>query len=250
MITGHITGTFDGTHAFVASLSTVENYIPSLMQSWGKVLVEDNRKGVLAGIDKDGKAVASTIYRNSFTQAGYDRPTYVKFVPNPFGTTDWKTDISGAGLDGFKPGPASNLTTKQYKALSGPPLAPRGMASRIITNYIIVPVSGEGGEFGVEGGWNDVVSKKGVEFLPFHFSGNVVATTSAPLFGIIGVGRGKNLARRNMAGLREWGRTKARAHLRTWIDEVMEKQREYFTEAGHIPDFVSKLKTRKKRANP
>ena len=250
MITGHVTGTFDGTQAFVASLSTVENYVGSLMGSWANVLVEDNRKGVLAGTDKDDRPVAATIYRNSFAQAGYDRPTYVKFVPNPFGGVDWQTNVTGAEGPGYKPGSTQNLTTKQYKALSGPPLAPRGMASRIISNYQIEAVSGEGGEFGVEGGWDDVVSKNNVSFLPFHFSGNVVASTSAPLFGVIGVGRGKNLARRDMAGLRAWGRARARTDLKRWIDEVMEKQREYFTQAGHIPDFVGKLKTRKRRANP
>ena len=229
MIHGHVTGTFDGTHAFVASLSTVNNYIGSLMQSWAKVLIEDNRKGVLAGLDKDDKPVASTIYRNSFAQAGYDRPTYVKFVPNPFGPVAWKVNVSGTHDPGYKPGTTANLTTKQYKSLSGPPLAPRGMASRIISNYKIEAVDGTGGEFGVEGGWDDVVSKKGVEFLPFHFSGNVVSSTSAPLFGVIGVGRGKNLARRDMAGLRAWGRSRARTDLKKWIQEVMDKQYEYFT---------------------
>ena len=125
------------------------------------------------------------------------------------------------------------------------------MASRIISNYTVKAVDSTGGEFGVEGGWDDVVSKKGVEFLPFHFSGNVVATTSGPLFGVIGVGRGKNLARRNMAGLRAWGRTRARTDLQKWIQEVMDKQYEYFTEAGHIPDFIGKTKKKRKpRANP
>lgn len=251
MITGHVTGTFEGTHAFVASLVTVENYISSLMQSWANVLVEDNRKGVLAGTDKDDKPVAATIYRNSFAQAGYDRPTYVKFVPNPFGGVNWQTNITGSQGPGYKPGSTHNLTTKQYKTLSGPPLAPRGMASRIISNYQTYAVSGEGGDFGVEGKWDDVVSKKNVSFLPFHFSGNVVASTSAPLFGVIGVGRGKNLARRDMAGLRAWGRARARTDLKKWIQEVMDKQYQYFTEAGHIPDFIGKTsKKRKRRANP
>lgn len=251
MISGHVEGTFDGTHAFVASLATVEKYVGSLMQSWANVLLEDNRKGVLAGKDKDDKLVTATLYRNSFSQAGYDRPTYVKFVPNPFGPVAWKTNITGIESPGYKPGSSENLTTKQYKALSGPPLAPRGMASRIISNYQTYPVSGEGGEFGVEGKWDDVVSKKNVSFLPFHFSGNVVSTTSGPLFGVIGVGRGKNLARRNMAGLRAWGRTRARTDLQKWIQEVMDKQYEYFTEAGHIPDFIGKTrKKRRPRANP
>lgn len=247
MMTGSIKGSFDSETAFVSSLATVGNYVGSLMESWANCLVQDNRKGVLAGTDKDDNPVTATIYRNSFTQAGYDRPTYVKFVPNPFGGPDWKTNVSGMPKDGFKPGGSHNLTTKQYKQLSGPPLAPRGMASRIISNYLISPIQGVGGQFGVEGSWVDVTSRNGTPFLPFHFNSTTVSSTSGPLFGIVGIGRGRNLPRRNMAGLRAWGKKRAREDLRKWIEEVMAEQREYFKQAGHIPDFTGILPRRRPR---
>lgn len=247
MIDASVTGSFDRETAFVTSLGTVQNYVGSLMESWANTLVQDNRKGVLAGLDKDDKPVTATSYRNSFTQAGYDRPTYVKFVPNPFGGQDWKVNVSGMPKDGFKPGGAGNLTTKQYKQLSGPPLAPRGMASRIISNYLIRPIMGTNNQFGVEGVWEDVTSRSGVLFLPFHFNSTLASTTSGALFGMIGVGRGKNLPRRNMCGLRAWGKKRAREDLRKWIEEVMTEQREYFQQAGHIPDFTGILPRRRPR---
>ena len=247
MITGDVKGSFDSETAFVASLATVSNYVGSLMESWANCLVQDNRKGVLAGLDKNDQPVVGTSYRRSFTQAGYDRPTYVKFVPNPFGGPDWKTNVSGMPQEGFKPGPSGNLTTRQYKQLSGPPLAPRGMASRIISNYLIRPIQANSGQFGVEGGWANVESRNGTPFLPFHFNSTTVSTTSAPLFGIVGIGRGRNLPRRDMAGLRAWGKKRAREDLRKWIEEVMTEQREYFKQAGHIPDFTGVLPRRRAR---
>jgi hypothetical protein len=247
MITGDITGSFDTETAFVSSLATVHNYVGSLMVSWANTLVQDNRKGVLAGRDKDDQPVVATSYRTSFTQAGYDRPTYVKFVPNPFGGPDWKTNVSGMPREGFKPGPSGNLTTKQYRQQSGPPLAPRGMASRIISNYLISPLEFGNGQFGVEGRWTSVESKNGTPFLPFHFNSTLVSSTQHSLFGIVGIGRGKNLPRRNMAGLRAWGKKRAREDLRKWIEEVMTEQREYFRKAGHIPDFAGVLPRRRPR---
>lgn len=255
MMNGFFEGSFDGVHAFTAQLSTIENYIGPLMQAWAKVLIEDNRKGVLAGLDKNDQPVRPTSYRTSFTQAGYDQPTYVKAVFNPFGGPDWKVNVSGGHMPGFKPGPGHDLTTKQYQAQSGPPLAPRGMASRIISNYTVAPIFASGGQYGVEGGWDDVLSDKGVPFLPIHFNGTGKHAGGQYLnwYPMKGVGRGKNLPRRNMNGLRNWGRTRARKDLREWINDLMtQRQSGYFTMAGHNPDFVpqGRFKPRKKRNGP
>lgn len=257
MMDGWVEASLDGTRSFFTRLETLNDYIGYLMQSWGKVLVEDNRRGVLAGLDKNGYRVTPTNYRTSMTQAGVDRPTYVKVVPNPFGAPDWKTNISGGHADGFKPGAGANLSTRQYKQLSGPPLAPRGMASRIISNYTVAPVQGlNNHEWGVEGGWDDVVDKRGQPFLKYHFSGtgrNVGGVYLwSPVFGPNSrPGRGRNLPQRDMRGLRDWGKKKAREHLNQWIRDIMDLQAKYFTQTGHMPDFVSARRRRRPRAgNP
>jgi len=250
MIEHDFVGSFGGTSLFTARLATIQHYIGDLMNSWGKVLVEDNRRGVLAGLDKNDRSVQRTYYRWGVTQAGVDRPTYVKFVPNPNGG-NWKTNVSGGHGEGFKPGPSANLTSKEYKRLTGPPLAPRGMASRIISNYTVAPILGDNNEFGVEGGWDDVVSKKGYQFLRAHFNGTGRNAGGnylwLPVFG----GRpGKNLPRRNMNGLRDWGKARARAALNTWMKEVMTEQMAYWEQAQHVPQFFRIDQRRKKRGNP
>lgn len=236
MINGHV-GPFGVTELFAERLQTVDNYIGPLMMAWKAVLVEDNRRGVLAGLDKDDHEVKPTHYRKSFTQAGIDPPLFVRDVPNPFGGENWKVNVSGQpGEAGFKPGRGHDLTTRQYQQQSGPPLAPRGMASRIISNYTVKPMATEAGHFGVEGGWDDFVSNSGREILPFHFDSSVDAASWIPK---VGVGRGKNLPRRNMSGLRLWGRERARKELLEWIRMVMEMQNEYFERAQHLPEYVA-----------
>ena len=251
MIDGEFQGSFAGTAVFAARLATIEHYIGDLMNSWGKVLVEDNRRGVLAGLDKNSRPVQRTHYRWGVTQAGVDRPTYVKFVPNPNGG-NWKTNVSGGHAEGFKPGPSANLSTKDYKRLTGPPLAPRGMASRIISNYTVAPIMGDNNEFGVEGGWDDVVSKKGVPFLKFHFNGTGRNAGGQYLWLASTVNHRikANLPRRNMNGLRDWGMARAKAALNTWMKEIMTEQAAYWEHAKHVPQFFRLGQRRSKRANP
>ena len=253
MIDGYIVGSFEGTAKFAVALSTVENYVGPLIKSWAKVLIQDNRRGVLAGKDKNDRNVMPTHYRRSFTQAGFDRPTYVKGVQSPDASKSWLVNTSGTESDvgGFKGGVSANLSKKEYQKLAGPPLAPRGMASRIISNYIVRAFIQADGVYGVEGGWNDVVAKNGYPFLYAHFNGtgmhkggNYASWIPSRKFKKIndsgqGFGRGKNLPRRDMNGLREWGRKRARADLNAWIRDLMTTlQTDYFTDHGHVPDFI------------
>lgn len=228
MMDGYIYGDFEGTRYFAARLSTIKNYVGPLMMAWAKVLVEDNRRGVLAGVDGNDQPVKPTSYRQSFTQAGIDKPTYVKSVFNVQTNASWRVNVSGTQSgSGYKPGPLANLTTREYKKQSGPPLAPRGMASRIISNYAIEAVQNEN-ILGVEGRWYEVVDKKGRSFLPYHFNG------------------GKHLPMRNMVGLRRWGKQRARRDLREWINDLMtDAQAAYFTLAGHNPEFVATRRGRR-----
>jgi len=247
MIGGYFSGSFDGVHTFTARLSTLDHYAGDLIGRWAAVLIEDNRRGVLAGLDRHDRQVIPTNYRNSFVQAGRDKPTTVQEVKG------WLVNVSGGPGPGFKPGAGWDLTKKEYREQSGPPLAPRGMASRIISNYTVAPMHqpGAGGMVGVEGGWDDVLNDRGEEFLQYHFDGTGMHRGGAYASWTKrrGVGRGKNMPRRDMAGLRKWGKDQAKKELREWVRELMEVQQgQYFSQMGHDAFFIPsrRYKWRKK----
>ena len=95
----------------------------------------------------------------------------------------------------------NNLSTRQYKRLSGPPLAPRREASRVISN-LRTRHRVQGGALVVEGFWDDVVSAKGRPFLHAHFTGT------------------NNLPRRDLRGVRPAGMRLARAIVREWHNRL------------------------------
>lgn len=239
-------------------LETIEAYVGPLLEAWSAVLIEDNRRGVMMGIDGDGVPLKPTKYRHSITQTSaggagdkFFDTSGQAFDFNPvtagsssfFGAT--RANLSGTAdtgpMSGFKPGPSHNLTTKEYKALTGPPLAPRGPASRVISNYVVEVMAGTN-MVGVEGGWNDIVSRRGTPFLSFHFNG---ATFSRAFFATSIGGENHHLPRRNLVGLRQWGKTQARKELNAWVTQLMTvTQVDYFTRsAKHNPKYV-RLKTK------
>jgi hypothetical protein len=102
-------------------------------------------------------------------------------------------------------GVGGNLTSAQYRQLTGPPLAPRGQFSRVITNLVLDFQDGrKTPPWYVWAGWKDVVSKTGFEFLPVHFEGK-------PL------GRGGPRKQRDLRGLRPDGVAKARQAMWNWV---------------------------------
>ena len=175
-----------------------------LMATWMDIIAEDNRKGVLAGLDKDGNPMRPVTYRPKTpkpikigSKAAADlrnrekaRARYGKF----------------AGLGAHAAGANNNLTRKQYEQLDGPPLAPRRQFSRVVTNLRTAYEKLSSHSWTAYGLWFEVVSVKGVPFLPAHFQG-------------LGVGRGKRfkLPTRNLAGVRPEGRLKARRAAVAWM---------------------------------
>jgi hypothetical protein len=252
MIQGKIEGSFNRAFQVASRLETIKDYAGPLLNAWHDVLVEDNRRGVMMGLDGNGNPMKPTKYRHSITQSGAGKAgdkffnaagRAYNFNPtsggiNSFGGTF--ANLSGAESDsplsGYKPGASNNLTTTQYKKLTGPPLAPRGPGSRVISNYVVEILSGAN-MVGVEGGWNDVLSKKGVEFLPFHFYG---ATNSRALFAASIGGENHHLPIRNLIGLRQWGKSQARKELNAWIEWLLtQAQLDYFQRSSkHTPRYV------------
>jgi hypothetical protein len=79
-----------------------------------------------------------------------------------------------AGLDRYgKPFKPVKKRTGKYAGKTGPPLAPSGAASRVITRFR-AQARRRGGDWQVVAGWENVVSDKGVPFLPFHDQGAVL----------------------------------------------------------------------------
>lgn len=66
----------------------------------------------------------------------------------------------------------NNLSSSQYRLLTGPPLAPRDQFSRVITNFMSDFDKMPSGVWLATFWWEDVVSVKGIPFLRYHFHGD------------------------------------------------------------------------------
>ena len=175
-----------------------------LMVSWMRTIDEDNRTGIMAGLDKDGNAMVPVTYRP---------------VPSPRRATRAQKNNpkkgarrgAFAGLGAHPAGTNNNLTSAEYRRLAGPPLAPRGMFSRVITNLRLRFGRASLDTWEAVGYWDEVVDRDGKRFLHYHFD------------GASGGGRSRSvtLPRRDLRGLRPAGREQARRSLRAWILDVI-----------------------------
>ncbi len=138
--------------------------------------MRDNTRGVMAGIDANDQPMLPVTYRTG--------------VAKPIKRTGRKRAIPARG--GFT---AGGLTTAQYKLLTGPPLAPRGLGSRVITN--LETGHSTGSPWFAVGAWRDVVDAKGRAFLKYAFE------------------------LRDLRGVRAEGRAEARALLRIYLRRLM-----------------------------
>jgi len=171
--------------------------VEPLLDDLAKTIVEDNRAGVLAGLDKDGQPAPTLKYRN-----GYGTPTGFR-GQRRFGTTTGtfkgKTPLRGLlhRLGFTSKLPHNNLTTREYKKLNGPRLAPRREESRSIANLAIRKYRFEGGTWIIEAYWVDVLTPKGKPLLPIHFKG-LGRCPKYDLRGVrpIGMVRARNLTKR------------------------------------------------------
>jgi hypothetical protein len=155
--------TWPGYEGFLAGLtSTTQLDAAPLMQRWCDIIVEGNRRGVLKGVDGFNQPMTPLKYRN-----GAGKRTSNRRVPD-YGTT--LHESSGTGP--FATGLHDNLAGWQYRQLTGPRLAPRREASRVIKNlHTRIDHNPSTGEWFALGAWYEVVSQKQVPFLPFHFNG-------------------------------------------------------------------------------
>jgi hypothetical protein len=192
---------YRGIDRILAKLNRIKDLDPTpVLRDWGKVIIEDNRAGVLGGKQYNDSPMAPVKYRPAEA-----KPTaFRSHKAGKFGTTTGRfKGFAPAGQESnAKVGrtvlPNNNLTTEQYKKLSGPPLAPRGDESRVIANLVLREPYKTGDRWVAEAYWADVVDAKGRPFLKRAFA-----------------------ARRDLRGVREAGRKKAAAILRLFAKHVL-----------------------------
>ncbi len=188
------TGALD---ALEAKIKRIREGDPTpLLERWEMVIAADNRRGVLAGLDRHDLPMVPCMYRDSgggaFGPGSKGPARDGAFHP---GHHAWGP--YAAGFDG-------NLSRSQYMRLTGPPLAPRYDQSRVIKSL----ETGHGhdpstGQWFAVGAWADVVSREGVKFLPYHFEG------------------AGHLPKRDMRGVRAEGRRDARDLMLRWIKSLL-----------------------------
>jgi hypothetical protein len=167
----------------------------SLMVSWMKILVECNRRGVLAGTGGEGQHLLPVTYR----PMGRARAT----------TAAQRNVAAGrqrAGFAGFGPHPSglhNNLTPAEYRRLGGPPLAPRQAHSRAITNYMVDYDRLREDVWQATYFWRDVVNVKGRPFFRYHFEGTA------------------RLPRRDLRGIRPQDRALMAGAQAAWMKDVI-----------------------------
>lgn len=200
-----------GTFTDVRDLRVWE---PLLNNLYG-VIVEDNRKGVLQGLDKDGKPAPPLRYRN-----GAGRKTNARSVKRgTFGLQDASAyqgrgvargsftakTLGRVGLTRVSRTtlPHNNLTTEEYKKLTGPRLAPRRDQSRVITNLVMLRHRFERGMWVVTATWRDVLTPKGKQLLPMHFDSR------------------RSSMKYDLRGVRPWGVQKAGVIARQYVRQLL-----------------------------
>ncbi len=181
-----------GLKRLQAKLSKIENLDPTLLlASWADTMESDNRKGVLAGLDKDGNPLKPVTYRPKGPTVRIGAKSAGRF----------RNHATRKGVfGGFGPmaaGLHNNLTRGEYEQLTGPPLAPRGAFSRVVTNFATTIVQTGPRTWSVVAGWREVVTVKGKPFLA------------------------KAFATRDLRGVRPEGLEKARKAFVAWARDMI-----------------------------
>jgi hypothetical protein len=194
-----------------ARLNKIANLDPTpLLVSWTQLIADDNRNGVLAGLDKDGLPLAPVTYR-PVDDAGKRINIAAKESSRlRLGQHHArKRDLLFGGMGPAASGLHNNLTSSEYRRLDGPPLAPRYQFSRVITNLRLgQPIKEAENRWIAFCYWDEVVSTSGFSFLTVHFNGE-------PL------GRNGPSIKRDLRGVRPEGKQRCRAALREWTIDMI-----------------------------
>jgi hypothetical protein len=199
-------------------------------------IYEDNRRGVMLGLDKDGKPAPPLKYRGAarIQSSPRTRSTGTFGQSTRVGSTTGEVLIRGRApgrlnplgkaLERHNANPANatkqgkrtlhyavlpnnNLRTDQYRKLTGPRLAPRRDQSRAIANLVFREPRLFGWGWRLEAYWKDVLTPKGRKLLPPHFEGRIKKTPAYDLRGVRpwGMERMRHIARAFVLGLLKAG---------------------------------------------
>lgn len=181
-----------------------------LMATWVKhTLPDDNRNGILVRrTDGNGKPLLPVTYRPVTANPIDIRSKHAKPLRNN-ASGRIKRGVFG-GFGAHPAGANNNLTSREYRMLDGPPTAPRGAFSRVITNYKTdFTVSADGKVWTVYGAWFEVVDKKGRSFLRRMF------------------------VKRDLVGIRPEGMAEARRTFIAWAsDQIRMQPAGFFNKTG------------------
>jgi hypothetical protein len=168
-----------------------------------KLLDDDNRAGVLAGLDGANNSMAPVTYRPVSAKTGkLVKKGVALTLEQRLGQSPKKSRGSYSRIGSDIQRANNNLTSAEYRLLGGPPLAPRKQFSRVITNYQQEARQIGSRAWEVVGAWVNVLSRKGVPFLTYHFNG---------------IGQ----QRRDLRGIRPDGIAKIKATARAWmLDQI------------------------------
>ena len=174
-----------------------------LMETWSDIMDDDNRRGILHGTDGNGNPMVQVSYRPVNAKGEKMKRGARLTVEQRLGQAPRTKRGRLATFGSIAEGLNNNLSSSSYRKLDGPPLAPRRQFSRVITNYHTRYGEIRQNVWEVVGAWIDVISRKGVPFLRYHFTG---------------AGR---LVIRDLRGIRPEGIAKARKSARAWmIDQI------------------------------
>lgn len=152
-----------GLAKLTARLDLIKRHDPlPVLTKWEAIIVEGNRRGVLAGLDGNDQPAPPLKYRG-----GAGKPTR-----NRQAATFGKSRFAATGRGLFASGLHDNLSRAEYQKLTGPRLAPRREQSRSIKNLKTEIRRPSEGRWEVIGAWDDVVSVRGRKFLGAHFNGS------------------------------------------------------------------------------
>ena len=147
------------------SIANIMDHAEDLMEHWRKLMEQGNLDGVLAGTDGDGNPMTPVTYRprNPRKMTVGERLGQRKNLR--------RGRFAGTGsYSEFGILPNNNLSSSAYRRLTGPPMAPRGQFSRVVTNFKTTTFQAEEhGHWLVIGTWEDVMSPTGYHFLPDLF---------------------------------------------------------------------------------
>jgi hypothetical protein len=180
-----------------------------LMIAWVDIIRTDNREGVLAGLDKDGRPMLPVTYRpdpKAGTQIDIRSRQAANLRRGMHAAR--KHDLLFGGIGLHLSGINNNLSSVEYRRSTGPPLAPRYQFSRVITNLLIGYFEEGQGRASVWGYWDEVVNVKGEKFLHYHFNGLTLRN-------------GRQLPPRDLRGVRPDGKKKCLEAFRAWALDLL-----------------------------